>query len=90
MDLDQCYWIRVWRDTLFWPQSGALLGRADPFIFSAKVVSCCGGLIHLFWAPKWRPAVEGRSEFAKLIYLPLALIPTPFVIDYVLCGHPLN
>ncbi len=68
MDPDQGYWIWVWKDTLFWPQSGALLGRADPLIFSAKVASCCGGQIRLFLAPKERPAVEGTSEFEKLIY----------------------
>ncbi len=68
MDPYQGYWIRVWKDTLFWPQSGALLGRADPLIFGAKVASCCGGQIHLFLVLKQHLAVEGRSEFEKLIY----------------------
>ncbi len=67
MDPDPGYQIWVWENTLFWPQSGALLGRVDPLIFSAKVVSYCGGQICLFLVPKWRPAVEGRSEFGKLI-----------------------
>jgi hypothetical protein len=39
MDPDQGYWIRVWKDTLFWPQNGALLWRADLLIFGAKTVS---------------------------------------------------
>jgi hypothetical protein len=67
MDPDLGYWIRVWENTLFWPKKCALLGRVDPLIFSAKVVSYCGGQIRLFLVPKWRPAVEGRSEFGKLM-----------------------
>ena len=62
MDPDQGYWIRVWKDTLFWPKSGALLGRVDPLIFSAKVVSYYGGQIRLFLVPKWHLSVEGGSE----------------------------
>ncbi len=46
MDPNQDYWIRVWEDTLFWRQSGALLWRADPVIFGAKMAPCCGGWIH--------------------------------------------
>jgi hypothetical protein len=68
MDPDQGYWIQVWKDTLFWPKSGALVGRADPLIFSAKVASWCGGQIRLFLVPKQCPAVVGRSEFVTLIY----------------------
>jgi hypothetical protein len=68
MDPDQSYWIQVWEDTLFWPQSGALLGRADPLIFGTKLAPCCVGPIHLFLAPKQRPVVEGGFKFGKLIY----------------------
>jgi hypothetical protein len=49
MDPDQSYWIQ-WEDTLFWPQSGALLGRADPLIFGAKTAPCCGGRIQVWEA----------------------------------------
>ncbi len=63
MDSDQGYWIWVWEDTLFWPQSGALLWKADPLIFGAKMAPYCGRRICLFLAPKWYLAVEGRSEF---------------------------
>jgi hypothetical protein len=68
MDPYESYWIQVWEDTLFWPQSGALLGRADLLIFGTKLVPCCGGPICLFLAPKQRPVVEGGSKFGKLIY----------------------
>jgi hypothetical protein len=73
MNPDQGYWIRVWKDTLCWPQSGALLGRADTLIFSAKVASCCGGWIRLFLAPKQRPPVEGRSELWETHLLDLGI-----------------
>jgi hypothetical protein len=65
MDPDQGYWIRVWKIHYFGPK---VVGRTDPLIFSARVVSYCGGQIRLFLVPKWRPVVEGRSEFGKLIY----------------------
>jgi hypothetical protein len=68
MDPDQGYWIWVWEDTLFWRQSGALLGITDPLIFGAKTAPCCSGQIRLFLAPKLRTAMEGRSEIGKLIY----------------------
>ncbi len=47
MDPDLGYWIRVWEDTLFWAQSGGLLGKVDLLIFSAKVT----------------PSVEGGSAY---------------------------
>ncbi len=40
-DPDRGYWIWVWEDTLFWRQSGALLGRTDPLIFGAQTAPCC-------------------------------------------------